>query len=80
MKNLGICIPLCRGLWGSPVCPLPKKITIVFGAPLNFKMEGNSPTDAELEAAHEKFMMKLKHLFDEHKTEYGYGNRELEIL
>ena len=28
MKNLGVCIPLCRGSLGSPVCPLPNKVTI----------------------------------------------------
>lgn len=79
MKRLGVCIPLCRGLMGSPVCPLKKKVTVVFGAPLRFEIRGHSPTDKELDAAHEKFTIELRRLFDEHKATCGNGDREIEI-
>ena len=80
MKTLGICIPLCRGLFGSPFCPLPKKVTVVFGAPLTFEMKGDCPTEKELDLAHDEFMTSLRQLFDKHKSSYGYGDRQIEIL
>lgn len=40
MKNFGICITVCSGLWGSQVCPLPKKTTIVTGKPIRFEPSG----------------------------------------
>lgn len=79
VRRCGICIPLCRGLFGSPMCPLPKKVTVVLGKPLEFEMEGASPTDAELDAAHDRFMRELTSLFDKHKDSCGYGDRVLEI-
>lgn len=79
MKNCRICIPLCRGLMGSPICPLPKKVTVVFGAPLSFEMEGHDPTEKELDMAHDAFMRELKNLFDKQKASYGYHDREIEI-
>mmetsp|Transcript_24561 Transcript_24561/g.52092 ORF Transcript_24561/g.52092 Transcript_24561/m.52092 type:complete len:245 (+) Transcript_24561:113-847(+) len=79
MKTCGICIPFCQGMFGSPVLPLPKKLTIVFGSPLEFEMEGHSPTDEELDAAHDKFTKALITLFDQHKASCGYGERELVI-
>mmetsp|Transcript_20529 Transcript_20529/g.44554 ORF Transcript_20529/g.44554 Transcript_20529/m.44554 type:complete len:330 (-) Transcript_20529:2691-3680(-) len=80
MKNLGICIPICRGMFGSPMCPLPKKVTVILGSPLNFEMQGSSPTEQELDIAHAKFMKELKLLFNMHKASYGYGDREIEII
>jgi 1-acyl-sn-glycerol-3-phosphate acyltransferase len=44
MKNFGICITVCSGLWGSQLCPLPKKTTIVFGKPIRFEPAGNNTT------------------------------------
>lgn len=79
MKRCGICIPFCQGMIGSPMCPLPKKVTVVFGAPLNFDMEGHSPTDEELDKAHDMFIHELTCLFDRHKASCGYPDREIEI-
>ena len=79
MKNLGVCIPLCAGLFGSTVCPLAKKTTIVFGEPLEFEMKGADPTDEELDAAHALFTKELIALFDKHKVALGYGDRKLQI-
>jgi 1-acyl-sn-glycerol-3-phosphate acyltransferase len=80
-KNLGLCIPLAAGLWGSIFCPLPVKTTIVFGEPLSCQMkEKGNPTNEELNAAHEEFCKALRHVFDSHKHVLGYGDRELEVL
>jgi 2-acylglycerol O-acyltransferase 2 len=80
-KTLGVCIPLAAGLWGSVFCPLPVKTTIVFGAPLSFELkEKGSPTKEELDTAHAQFCKALRDLFDSHKQELGYGDRELEVF
>lgn len=80
VKSLGISIPLAWGTFGSLVCPLPVKTTIIFGEPMSFqtKKEG-FPTPEELDTAHEAFCTALKDLFDKHKEELGFGKRTLEI-
>lgn len=35
------------------------------------------PTDAEVVAAHAEYVERLRSLFDVHKNDFGYGNREL---
>ena len=96
MKNFGICIVICTGLWGSWLCPLPKKTTIVFGKPIWFRPSGKSspdndstneqsssafePTSEELDKGHALFVKELTALFDEHKTRLGYGDRTLEVI
>lgn len=44
MKNFGVCIMVHTGLWGSWMCPLPKKTTIVFGKPIRFQPKGKTTT------------------------------------
>ena len=89
MKNFGICITICTGLWGNPLCPLPKKTTIVFGKPIYFQPSskessndsgGFEPTSEELDKGHALFVKELTVLFDEHKARLGYGDRELEVI
>jgi len=80
-KKIGICIPFAWGQWSSIFVPLPVKTTIVFGDPITFKIkEHGSPTNEELNLAHEEFCKALRHLFDSQKASLGYGDRELEIL
>lgn len=79
MKNLQICIPLSAGLGGSPVCPLLKRTSVVFGEPLKFD-QCDEPTPEQLDKAHGAFMDALVKLFDKHKGGLGYGDRELEIM
>jgi 2-acylglycerol O-acyltransferase 2 len=78
MKNLRVCIPLARGLWGS-ACPLPVKTTIVMGEPLEFSTpaSGSQPTQEEIDKAHNLFMKAVVALFDEHKEEFGCAHRQL---
>lgn len=80
-KSLGICIPVAVGLYGSIFCPFSVPTTVVYGEPLSFEVKDKgSPTSEELDAAHEQFCTALKQLFDQHKKELGYGERELEIM
>ncbi len=95
MKNFGVCIMICTGLWWSYLCPLPKKTTIVFGKPIYFQPASNSsqstsadatisigfePSAEELDQGHALFVKELTALFDAHKTELGYGDRTLEVI
>mmetsp|Transcript_44225 Transcript_44225/g.92107 ORF Transcript_44225/g.92107 Transcript_44225/m.92107 type:complete len:388 (-) Transcript_44225:1169-2332(-) len=47
MKNFGICITVACGLWGNPLCPLPKKMTIVTGRPIRFERQQQQAAAAE---------------------------------
>ncbi|VEU40561.1 unnamed protein product [Pseudo-nitzschia multistriata] len=96
VKNLGICITPCSGLWGNPFCPLPKTTTIVMGKPIRFEfvleqdnlnescidtsISKQTPTKEEVDRAHAVFIRELTALFDAHKTALGYGDRTLEIV
>jgi len=80
VKNLGVCIPMTWGYWGT-LCPLPVKNTIVFGAPVDYPCEvKGEPTDEELNKAHSDFCDKIKNLFDVKKGGYRMGDRELIIV
>lgn len=46
----------------------------IFVSPLQV---AGQPTDAEVMAAHAEYIERLRSLFDEHKNDFGYGNREL---
>lgn len=81
MKKFAVCITFSSGFWGS-FCPFPVDTTIVCGKPLDlFKgMKGKEPTEEELNAAHKKFCDALRSLFDEHKHQCGYGDRQLIMM
>lgn len=78
VKNLGICIPLATGLFGTST-PFPVKVTAVMGKPLYFDMEGDEPTPEELDYAHKCFCDELEQLFDANKARFNYGNRKLKF-
>eukprot|EP00415_Alexandrium_ostenfeldii_P001130 UN1130 len=78
-KKLGICIPLYRGLVG--VLPKRVPVNVVMGKPIELACaSAGSPTDDEIVAAHRTYVEALRALFNEHKAEFGYGNRELEVV
>lgn len=81
MKNLGISIPIAWGQYGSLFCPRSVATTVVFGEPLRFSINKiGSPSAEEVDRAQTKFIAALQALFEAHKKELGYENRELEIL
>lgn len=81
VKKLGVAIPLTAGKWGSPLCPINVKTTIVFGTPIDMtcKVPGE-PTDTEVQDKHHEFVVALEKLFDDNKTALGYGDRKLVII
>jgi 1-acyl-sn-glycerol-3-phosphate acyltransferase len=79
-KRFGVCLPIAMGYFGT-LCPLPVKTTVVFGVPMTFTVkEKGNPSHEELLNAHKTFCDELTKLFDTHKRELGYGERELEII
>jgi len=80
MKNLHVCLPPAKGLYGT-YCPFPVKNTIVFGDPVLYTTaKPGVVTPEELDKAHEQFIASTKALFDKHKTRLGYGDRELVVV
>lgn len=78
-KKLGVCIPLYRGLIG--VLPKRKPVDVVLGTPIEpVCAVPGSPSDDEIVAAHGAYVTALRRLFDEHKAEFGYGDRQLEVV
>ena len=77
-KQYGVAVPSYSGLFGF----LPKRVPndLVFGEPLELACaKKGEPTDAEVQAAHAAYVGALKKLFDAHKAEFGFGDRELVV-
>jgi hypothetical protein len=85
VRRLRITIPLYwggLGMWCYPTpmgFPLPVPQQIVFGDPIVFERISD-PTKEQVDAAHQRFIVSLTNLFDEHKTAYGCAGRTLEVL
>lgn len=79
-KHLGICLPLYRGSFGM----LPRRVPLdmVFGPPIDLPPPATpgKPTDEEVAQAHARYVAALKDLFDKHKTEFGFGTRQLNVV
>jgi 1-acyl-sn-glycerol-3-phosphate acyltransferase len=81
VKNLGVAVCLTAGKWGSPLCPINVKTTIVFGKPIEMECkEPGEPTDEEVQEKHKEFVTALEKLFNDNKMALGYGDRTLEII
>ena len=85
MKTFRVCIPMYWGQLGCVAYPNPLGFplrvpqNVVFGDPIVFEQSDN-PEKEVVAAAHAKFVTALTALFDEHKKEFGVGDRELEVV
>ena len=85
VRSLRIALPLYTGAWGFFAYPTPKGFplpvpqNVVFGDPIKFA-QMDAPTKEDVDAAHAQFIAALTKLFDEHKAQYGYATRTLEVL
>jgi len=78
-QRLGFIVPIFWGpLWYAPWLPARDvAIHTVMGAPLQLpRIE--SPTEAQVIEWHGRYVASLRELFDTHKEQFGYGDRELE--
>jgi len=77
-KKFRVCVPLYSGSIG--VLPRRVPLNVVCGAPLDIACATpGQPTDDEVSAACKTYVEALKQLFDTHKEEFGYGERELTV-
>lgn len=66
------------GRWGLPI-PRRAKITMVVGRLIQVdKVE--HPTDAQIDALHERILAEMRGHFDRHKAALGWGDRELRFV
>lgn len=67
--------------WGRFGLPVPYRVPIVgaMGKAIPVPLNPN-PTEAEIEAMHEKLIAAMVALFDEHKGAYGWGDKKLIIM
>jgi len=85
VRTLRIALPLYSGGWGMFAYPTPRGFpravpnNVVFGDPISFAQNGD-PSKEEVQRCHERFIAALTVLFDTHKAEWGYGDRQLEVL
>lgn len=76
-------IPSGRGYFQYNIGILPKRhpITTVIGAPIHVEKIQN-PSDEEIRNTHEIFCIRLKELFEQHKSKYvdNFENVHLELV
>lgn len=79
-KRLGVAVPIYVGSCGF----LPRRVPVdvVLGEPLALPAcaTPNEPTEAEVDAAHQKYLAALRRLFEEHKSRFGFADRELKVV
>ena len=71
-------IAVIRGRWHT-VIPHRVPVTIVFGAPLGVSKIDN-PTQRDIEQLNDRYCAALTTLYEDHKSNYGYGDKALVLL
>lgn len=79
VNAVGVCVPICWGPYGLPFTPLKQPVDIVIGQPLDVGVFPK-PTDEQVVEAHAKYVNAVKALYDENKSRFGYGDRQLKIV
>jgi len=64
--------------WGRFFLPIPRRanITMLIGQPIVVERVEN-PTDAQVDAVHQRLLREMAALFDEHKASIGWGHRTI---
>jgi len=69
------------GRWFIPFgIPNPKKIHAVIGPAIDVPKEGDNVTQESIDKYHGIFIVELEALYERHKHEAGYGERQLRII
>ena len=64
--------------WGRFFLPIPRRanITMLIGRPIVVE-KVESPTDAQIDAVHQRLLKEMAELFDEHKAALGWGHKRI---
>ena len=80
VKRFGFVLPIFAGF---PLCPLLPRTDVplhsVLGAALELPRI-DDPSKEDVERWHAAYMRALEQLFDEHKAQFGYGDRKLNFF
>jgi 2-acylglycerol O-acyltransferase 2 len=68
-------------IWGRWGLPVPFRVPLLYavGEPLEL-LHKDTPTAAEVDAAHEQICRAFVELFDRYKWRYGWGHKTLNII
>lgn len=75
-------VSLCifYGVWGLPI-PFRQRLLYIVGDPIYPSTHGGSMDDeAVIDDMHQRFCEELRRIFDRHKTAYGWGHKNLEVM
>jgi len=76
-RRLRFAFMLAYGRWFLPV-PYRVPVMLAMGKPIPVERR-ETPTEAEIDELHAKFVVELKRLFDENKGHYGWDHVELSV-
>lgn len=64
--------------WGRFFLPIPRRanITMLIGKPIVVDKIEN-PTDAQIDAVHQRLLVQMAELFDTHKASLGWGHKSI---
>jgi len=78
LNKFGLPGVVAFGAWWFPLLPRQCKVHVVVGRPIQLPSI-ESPSRDDVRKWHEVYMKALQRLFDRHKKQYGFGERQLEI-
>mmetsp|Transcript_128357 Transcript_128357/g.256374 ORF Transcript_128357/g.256374 Transcript_128357/m.256374 type:complete len:317 (+) Transcript_128357:88-1038(+) len=78
-RKLGVALVMPFGPYGLPGVPFRAPLRPVVGAPLEMP-HIPTPSQAEVDEHHARYMAALEQLFEKHKHDAGYGAVNLELL
>ena len=79
VKRFGFVLPIFAGCWFCPLLPrMDVELHTVLGKALHFPRI-DAPTSADVEKWHATYVRELEALYEEHKAQFGYAGRKLQI-
>merc|ERR1712232_616463 len=79
VKRFGFILPIFAGCWFCPLLPRTDvELHTVFGKALSFPRI-DEPSAEDIEKWHAIYMRELEALYEEHKAQFGYADRKLQI-
>lgn len=77
VKKFGFVLPVFAGCWWCPLLPRRNvPLNTVMGRALHLPRIAD-PTPEQVAEWHATYMRELEALFEEHKMQFGYGDRKL---
>ena len=79
VKRFGFVLPLFAGHWLCPLLPRSDvSLNTVLGKAIHLP-QIDEPTKEDVDTWHAVYIEELEKVYDEHKSQFGFGDRNLKL-